>query len=88
MEFLRLEGRGLRTEADAREALSAFIAVRRKYVPRYAARASEVAITPEQLAAAIHGFVLEDSEGGKCAQAVYRKLESAISVVKPVEDWS
>jgi hypothetical protein len=50
--------------------LRAFIAVRREYVPRYAARAGEVAITPEQLAAAIHAFVLEDSEGGKRAQAV------------------
>ena len=60
----------IRTEADAREALRAFIAVRRKYVPRYAARAGEVAITPEQLAAAIHALVLEDLEGGKRAQAV------------------
>jgi len=60
----------VRTEADTGEALRAFIAVRRKYVPRYAARAGEVAITPEQLAAAIHALVLEDSEGGKRAQAV------------------
>jgi hypothetical protein len=50
--------------------LRAFIAVRHKYVRRYAARAGEVAITPEQLAAAIRAFVLEDSEGGKRAQAV------------------
>ena len=39
----------VRTEADAREALRAFIAVRRKYVPRYAARAGEVAITRSSL---------------------------------------
>ena len=58
----------VRTEADAREALRAFLAVRRKYVQRCARWRGRD--HPEQLAAAIHALVLEDSEGGKRAQAV------------------
>ena len=38
MEELVAELRALKTEADAREALRAFIAVRRAYVPKYAAK--------------------------------------------------
>lgn len=50
--------------------LRAFIAVRRAYQPRYAVAADAIAVSPEQLVAAIAAFVREDSEGGKRAQAV------------------
>ena len=60
----------LGTEAEAREALRAFIAVRSTYVPRYAEAAEGPAITPEALTAAVRALVMEQSEGGRRAQAV------------------
>lgn len=49
----------LKTEDEARAALRAFIAVRRRYQPRYLTREGEAKITPEQLIAAIKAFVGE-----------------------------
>jgi hypothetical protein len=59
----------VRTEADAREALRAFIAVRRKVCASLRCARWRGRDHPEQLAAAIHALMLEDSEGGKRAQA-------------------
>src|SRR2546422_8444253 len=61
-------------EASARTALRAFIAVRRRYQPRYTDFEGEVAIAPYALAAAITRFVLDNSERGKRAQAVVAGL--------------
>lgn len=60
----------LGTEVEAREALRAFIAVRSTYVPRYAEATEGRAITPEALTAAVRALVMEQSEGGRRAQAV------------------
>ncbi|MEE9251279.1 MAG: restriction endonuclease, SacI family [Alphaproteobacteria bacterium] len=50
-------------EAPARAALRAFIAVRRRYQPRYIHHEGEVEITPNRLALAIRRLVQEKSEG-------------------------
>lgn len=68
------ELRNAPTEAAGVEGLRAFIAVRRGYQPRYKAAESDIAITPEQLTAAIQLFVREDSERGKRAQAIVAGL--------------
>ncbi len=62
------------SETPARVALRAFIAVRRRYQPRYTSPEGRVTVAPERLAALITGFVREDSEGGKRAQAVVAGL--------------
>lgn len=62
------------TDAGARDALRAFIAVRRGYIPKYAAKEGETKITPEQLMVAIKALMLDNSEGGKRAQAVVAGL--------------
>jgi hypothetical protein len=58
----------------AREALQAFIAVRRQYIIQYADLPQGGMISPEGLTNAIAQFVTEDSEGGKRAQAVVAGL--------------
>ncbi len=75
----------LKTEAGARAALRAFIAVRRRYQPRYLAREGEVTVTPEQLAVAVKAFVRENSEGGRRAQAVAAGLMDVFAGVERVE---
>lgn len=75
----------LKTEAEAREALRAFIAVRRSYVPKYKSRKGEAEITPEQLSTAIKALVLNNSEGGKRAQAVAAGLMDVYAGVERVE---
>jgi hypothetical protein len=62
------------SEEAGLQALRAFIAVRRTYQPRYTVAEGELAVSPEQLVAAITVFVQEDSEGGKRAQAVVAGL--------------
>lgn len=64
----------LQNEDQGREALRAFIAVRRGYQPRYADHNGETTITPDKLITAIRAFVLDNSEGGKRAQAVVAGL--------------
>jgi hypothetical protein len=61
-------------EARARKALRAFIAVRRRYQPRYTVQEGKAAVTPERLASFIADFVREDSEGGRRAQAIVAGL--------------
>lgn len=57
------------TPHEAADALAAFIAVRRAYIPDYSKFESN-AITASELIAAATAFVAENSEGGKRAQAV------------------
>jgi hypothetical protein len=61
-------------QAEAREALRAFIGVRRRYQPRYADHEGDAAINPNRLAEAIEEFVRENSENGRRAQAVVAGL--------------
>lgn len=63
-------------EAEARQALRAFIAVRRRFGQRYSARVDEdtASITPKALIRATIMFVREASEGGRRAQAVVAGL--------------
>lgn len=64
---------GMSREEDAREALRAFITVRRKYITRYDEHTDGV-ISPDRLLAAIKTFVQQDSEGGRRAQAMVAGL--------------
>jgi SacI-like restriction endonuclease len=65
----------LTTEAEARQALRAFIAIRKRYGQRYAPLTRiTAAMTTEELLAAINSFVGETSEGGRRAQAVVAAL--------------
>jgi SacI restriction endonuclease len=75
----------LSTQAEAREALRAFIAVRRGYVLKYAAREGDSKITPEQLIVAVKAFTQDNSEGGKRAQAVVAGLMDVYAGVERVE---
>lgn len=62
------------TEAESRQALRAFIAVRRKYQPRYGSHEGKVIVAPERLALIITEFVRKNSEGGRLAQAIVAGL--------------
>jgi hypothetical protein len=64
----------LNNTAEARRALRAFIAVRRRFQPRYASDEGELKVTPESLVDCIATLVGENSEGGKRAQAVVAGL--------------
>ena len=75
----------LTTQAEARAALRAFIAVRRDYVLKYAAREGDSKITPEQLIVAVKAFTQKNSEGGKRAQAVVAGLMDVFAGVERVE---
>lgn len=85
MEELVAELAKLKSEAAAREALRAFIVVRARYVPRYLARDGEAQLTLEQLTAAIKAFILDDTEGGKRAQAVVAGLMDVFAGAERVE---
>lgn len=61
---------GVESEEDARSALRAYIAVRRRYQPTYAEALGEVVIAPNALKAAVNALVADNSEGGRRAQAV------------------
>jgi hypothetical protein len=60
--------------AKVRAALRAYIAVRRRYITRYADHEEGRLITPDRLLAAIIALVREDSEGGRRAQATVAGL--------------
>lgn len=75
----------MQTEAEARAALRAFVAVRRRYQPRYGAGEGVVRVTPEGLAACIARLVTEDSEGGSRAQAVVAGLFDVVVGAARVE---
>lgn len=75
----------LADEGDARQALRAFIAVRRRYQPRYTDHDSDCRISPEQLTAAVVAFVQQDSEHGRRAQAVVAGLMDTFAGMDRVE---
>jgi hypothetical protein len=61
-------------EATAREALRAFISVRRRHQPIYAPATGDGTVSRERLVRSVRKFVGEGSEGGKRAQAVVAGL--------------
>ena len=75
----------LKSEAPARDALRAFIAVRRQYQPRYAGHEDGVNLTPDKLVDAIARLVHDDSEGGRRAQAVVAGLMGIFAGPERVE---
>ncbi len=79
------ELQAMKSMASARAALRAFIAVRRKYQPRYSSAVGDVKVTPDSLAACIARLVAEDSEGGARAQAVVAGMFDVFAGVERVE---
>jgi hypothetical protein len=75
----------LHDEAQARRALSAFIAVRRRYQPRYIDHDGDAQIAPDRLTQAIRRLVLDNSEGGRRAQAVVAGLMDVFAGAERVE---
>lgn len=73
------------TSADARQALRAFIAIRRGYQRRYGAADGLTGLTPERLLVAINRLVAADSEGGRRAQAVAAGLLDVVAGTGRVE---
>jgi len=72
-------------EAQAGEALRAFIAIRREYQPRYVDHEGGRSLTPEALTRAIAQLVRENSEGGKRAQAAAAGLVDVFAGPERVE---
>jgi hypothetical protein len=70
MVSLVTELSSLKTEAEAIDALAAFIAVRRNYLIKYTPKSGSIQATLEQFPALVSAFVLGKSEGGRRAQAV------------------
>lgn len=70
MVQLVYELQGMESEREAREALRAFVEVRRRYQPIYSLGGEGTIITPRTLPIAISELLSRDSEGGKIAQAV------------------
>ncbi|MGQ0711892.1 MAG: restriction endonuclease, SacI family [Rhodoferax sp.] len=73
------------TPTQARVALRAFIAVRRRYQAIYATNNGALAITWATLARAIEQLVAENSEGGRRAQAVVAGLFDVFAGPERVE---
>ena len=67
------------TLEQARAALAAFIAERRRHLARYSPPAGKVVISPEELREAVRALVQDDSEGGRRAQAVVAGLMDAFA---------
>ncbi len=79
------ELQALPTESNAREALVAFIAVRRRHQPRYIIGQGVPAVTPTRLVGAVESLVQDESENGKRAQAVVAGLMDAFAGRERVE---
>ena len=69
-----LERLAVASTADAKQALRAFIVVRRTFGARYSERKITAGASPEKLISAIEGFVAEAADGGRRAQAVVAGL--------------
>ncbi|MEM8625807.1 MAG: restriction endonuclease, SacI family [Pseudomonadota bacterium] len=69
-----LETLSIASPDEARQALRAFIVVRRKFGARYSERRIAEGATPEALVAAIKSFLAEATDGGRRAQAVVAGL--------------
>lgn len=72
-------------ESEARDALAAFIAVRRRYQPRYEDYGADTQITSAQLIDAIGLLVRDNAEGGKRAQAAVAGLVDVFASPARVE---
>ena len=70
---------------DARGALAAFIAERRRYQPRYVVPEGEATITPDALPEALQALVRDASENGRRAQAAVAGLMDAFAGPERVE---
>jgi hypothetical protein len=75
----------LQDEAQARRALRAFIAVRRRYQPRYIDHDGDTQITPQRLTDSVRRLVLDNSESGRRAQAVVAGLMDVFAGAERVE---
>jgi hypothetical protein len=64
----------VRSQDEARRALRSFIIVRRRYRPSYSEFGGAAALGLDQLIGIIEGFVSDDSEGGRRAQAIVAGL--------------
>ena len=64
----------MRSEAEARECLRAFVVVRRRYQPKYALGEGDLTVTSKTLALNITRLVASNSERGRRAQAVVAGL--------------
>ncbi len=73
------------TPAAARQALRAFIAVRRKYQRRYTVAGEVARISPETLIDACRCLVADNSEGGRRAQAIVAGLLDVVAGEDRVE---
>jgi SacI restriction endonuclease len=73
------------TAAQARVALRAYIAVRRRFQVVYATHGGAVSVTWANLASTIERFVVENSEGGKRAQAVVAGMLDVVAGPDRVE---
>ena len=69
---------------EARQALRAFIVVRREFGLRYSDRQIETMATPDVLIAAIDSFVADASDGGRRAQAVVAGLLDVFATAERV----
>lgn len=76
---------GMTDETEVQKALRAFIAVRRRYQPRYPDHEDNGAIKPDRLVTAIQDFVRENSENGRRAQAVVAGLMDVFAGADRVE---
>lgn len=72
-------------ETEACVALRAFVAVRRRYQPRYTTGNGAATVTPETLARCITRLVAEDSEHGSRAQAAVAGLFDVFAGADRVE---
>jgi hypothetical protein len=73
------------SQQQAQAALVAYIAVRRRYQPRYGAHSGGASISPEQLVTEVTKFVEQNSENGRRAQAIVAGLMDTTVGVERVE---
>ena len=76
---------GVTTREDARGALAAYIAERRRYQPRYVVPEGDATITPEALSDAVRALVMDGPENGRRAQAVVAGLMDGFAGPERVE---
>lgn len=75
----------IRSEATARQALRAFIYIRKQQQVRYTVNDSKIKVTPDNLSSLIAEFVSENSDGGKRAQAVTAGLFDVVYGIDRIE---
>ena len=79
------ELQALSAKEEARAALAAFIAERRRYQPRYVVPEGDATISPEALSGVVRAFVSDGSENGRRAQAVVAGLMDGFAGPERVE---